>query len=119
MWVPRNLKVETDCIYTERGADVSEPPDVHYEFFSSFPIQVSVSMKFNGKSGVQVRTPPNLADLAAYTSMKLHIKLPDAVRTRRQDASNSQFVFYLGNKNVSVIGRHVARLSVLVGACLC
>ncbi|XP_035771041.1 laminin subunit alpha-5 [Neolamprologus brichardi] len=63
--------------------------------------KVSVSMKFNGKSGVQVRTPPNLADLAAYTSMKLHIKLPDAVRTRRQDASNSQFVFYLGNKNPS------------------
>ncbi|XP_039878777.1 laminin subunit alpha-5 isoform X1 [Simochromis diagramma] len=61
--------------------------------------KVSVSMKFNGRSGVQVRTPPNLADLAAYTSMKLHIKLPDAVRTRRQDASNSQFVFYLGNKN--------------------
>lgn len=57
-------------------------------------------MKFNGKSAVQVRTPSNLADLAAYTSLKFHITLPQATRKRRQDASR-QFVFYLGNKNVS------------------
>lgn len=97
-------------------------PDVHHEFFSSFPIQVRVSMTFNGKLGVQVHTPSNLADLAAYTSMKLHIKLPDAVRTRREDASNSQFVFYLGNKNVSVrtdwTSCRSSSLSVLVGVCL-
>uniref|UniRef100_A0A7N6AUU7 Laminin subunit alpha-5 n=1 Tax=Anabas testudineus TaxID=64144 RepID=A0A7N6AUU7_ANATE len=36
-------------------------------------IQVSVSMKFNGASAVQVRTPRNVADLAAYTSLKLYI----------------------------------------------
>lgn len=62
--------------------------------------QVGVSMKFNGKSAVQVRNPSNLADLAAYTSLKFHITLPQALRKRRQD-TNSQFVFYLGNKNVS------------------
>ncbi|KAI5095781.1 laminin subunit alpha-5 isoform X1 [Silurus meridionalis] len=62
--------------------------------------KVGVSMKFNGKSAVQVRTPKNLADLAAYTSLKLHISVSNAARKKRQDAS-SQFVFYLGNKNSS------------------
>ncbi|XP_047462931.1 laminin subunit alpha-5 isoform X2 [Mugil cephalus] len=63
--------------------------------------KVGVSVKFDGKSGVQVRTPPNLADLAAYTSMKFYITLPEAARKRRQDTMNKQFVFYLGNKNSS------------------
>uniref|UniRef100_A0A8C2ZNF1 Laminin subunit alpha-5 n=1 Tax=Cyclopterus lumpus TaxID=8103 RepID=A0A8C2ZNF1_CYCLU len=63
--------------------------------------KVSVSVKFNGASGVQVRTPRNLADLAAYTSLKFFITLPEAARSRRQDNSNQQFVFYLGNKDVS------------------
>lgn len=62
--------------------------------------RVSVSMKFNGKSAVQVRKPSNLADLAAYTSLKFHITLPQAARIKRQ-VTNSQFVFYLGNKNSS------------------
>ncbi|XP_076132765.1 laminin subunit alpha-5 isoform X1 [Alosa pseudoharengus] len=62
--------------------------------------KVSVSVKFNGTSGVQVRTPSNLADLAAYTSLKFYITLPEDSRKRRQD-SNRQFVFYLGNKNSS------------------
>ncbi|XP_031422129.1 laminin subunit alpha-5 isoform X2 [Clupea harengus] len=62
--------------------------------------KVSVPMKFNGTAGVQVRTPSNLADLAAYTSLKFHITLPETSRKRRQD-SNRQFVFYLGNKNSS------------------
>uniref|UniRef100_A0A8C2ZML6 Laminin subunit alpha-5 n=1 Tax=Cyclopterus lumpus TaxID=8103 RepID=A0A8C2ZML6_CYCLU len=63
--------------------------------------KVSVSVKFNGASGVQVRTPRNLADLAAYTSLKFFITLPEAARSRRQDNSNQQFVFYLGNKDSS------------------
>ncbi|KAG7323189.1 hypothetical protein KOW79_012891 [Hemibagrus wyckioides] len=63
-------------------------------------LQGGLSMKFNGKLAVQVRTPSNLADLAAYTSLKFHITLPQATSTQRQDA-NSQFVFYLGNKNSS------------------
>lgn len=59
-------------------------------------------MKFNGESGVQVRTPRNLADLAAYTSLKFYITLPEAARARRQDNGIKQFVFYLGNKDVSI-----------------
>ncbi|KAM6929230.1 laminin subunit alpha-5 [Lycodopsis pacificus] len=61
--------------------------------------KVGVSVKFNGSSGVQVRTPRNLADLAAYTSLKFYITLPEAARARRQDNSDKQFVFYLGNKD--------------------
>ncbi|XP_031700147.1 laminin subunit alpha-5 isoform X2 [Anarrhichthys ocellatus] len=63
--------------------------------------KVGVSVKFNGSSGVQVRTPRNLADLAAYTSLKFYITLPEAARARRQDNSDKQFVFYLGNKDSS------------------
>lgn len=59
-------------------------------------------MKFNGASGVQVRTPSNLADLAAYTSLKFYITLPETARARRQDDVTKQFVFYLGNKDVSI-----------------
>lgn len=76
--------------------------------FSYCVHQVSVSMKFNGKSAVQVRTPRSLADPGAYTSLKFHITLPKAARKKRQDANN-QFVFYMGNKNVSQshFSRHV------------
>ncbi|XP_034027667.1 laminin subunit alpha-5 [Thalassophryne amazonica] len=63
--------------------------------------KVSVSVKFNGSSGVQVRNPRNLADLAAYTSLKFYITLPEAMRSRRQDHSSKQFVLYLGNKDSS------------------
>ncbi|XP_073325739.1 laminin subunit alpha-5 [Pagrus major] len=63
--------------------------------------KVGVPVKFNGESGVQVRTPNNLADLAAYTSLKFYITLPEAARKRRQDNNNKQFVFYLGNKDSS------------------
>uniref|UniRef100_A0AAZ3R377 Laminin subunit alpha-5 n=1 Tax=Oncorhynchus tshawytscha TaxID=74940 RepID=A0AAZ3R377_ONCTS len=73
--------------------------DVFNFLFS--PSQVSVPVKFNGTSGVQVRTPSNLADLAAYTSLKFYITLPEASRARRQDQPDKQFVFYLGNKDVS------------------
>uniref|UniRef100_A0A3B4YWT5 Laminin A chain n=1 Tax=Stegastes partitus TaxID=144197 RepID=A0A3B4YWT5_9TELE len=61
--------------------------------------KVSVPVKFNGSSSVQVRTPSNLADLAAYTSLKFYITLPDTTRARRQDDATKQFVFYLGNKD--------------------
>ncbi|KAM9785933.1 laminin subunit alpha-5 [Neosynchiropus ocellatus] len=63
--------------------------------------KVSVPVKFNGAAGVQVRTPPNLADLAAYTSLKFYITLPEAARARRQGDNIKQFVFYLGNKDSS------------------
>ncbi|KAL1020660.1 hypothetical protein UPYG_G00002990 [Umbra pygmaea] len=61
--------------------------------------KVSVPVKFNGTSGVQVRIPSNLADLAAYTSLKFYITLSPGTRARRQDQIDKQFVFYLGNKN--------------------
>lgn len=64
-------------------------------------VQITVPMKFNGSSAVLVRNPSNLADLAAYTSLKLYITLPDAARARRAEDATSQFVFYLGNKDVS------------------
>ncbi|KAF7657013.1 hypothetical protein LDENG_00033110, partial [Lucifuga dentata] len=63
--------------------------------------KVSVPVKFNGTAGVQVRTPRNLADLAAYTSLKFYITLPETTRSRRQDDATKQFVFYLGNKDSS------------------
>uniref|UniRef100_A0A8C1MUI0 Laminin, alpha 5 n=1 Tax=Cyprinus carpio TaxID=7962 RepID=A0A8C1MUI0_CYPCA len=63
--------------------------------------KVHVSMKFNGNSGVQVRTPSNAANLAAYSSLHMYIKLPHATRTVRQATTNPQFVFYLGSKDVS------------------
>ncbi|XP_037101771.1 laminin subunit alpha-5 isoform X1 [Syngnathus acus] len=63
--------------------------------------KVSVPVKFNGTSGIQVRTPPNLADLASYTSLKFYITLPEAVRSRRQEDGAKQFVFYFGNRDSS------------------
>uniref|UniRef100_A0A9J7XYR4 Laminin subunit alpha-5 n=1 Tax=Cyprinus carpio carpio TaxID=630221 RepID=A0A9J7XYR4_CYPCA len=63
--------------------------------------KASVSMKFNGNSGVQVRTPSNAANLAAYSSLHMYIKLPHATRTVRQATTNPQFVFYLGSKDTS------------------
>ncbi|XP_062872234.1 laminin subunit alpha-5 [Trichomycterus rosablanca] len=62
--------------------------------------KIAVSMKFNGNSGVQVRNPSNLADLAAYTALKFFINVPNLLRKRRQD-ENNQFVFYLGSKDSS------------------
>lgn len=58
-------------------------------------------MKFNGASAVQVRTPRNVADLAAYTSLKFYITLSAPVT---QDNS-TQFIFYLGNKDVSITAK--------------
>uniref|UniRef100_A0A671KQZ1 Laminin subunit alpha-5 n=1 Tax=Sinocyclocheilus anshuiensis TaxID=1608454 RepID=A0A671KQZ1_9TELE len=63
--------------------------------------KVSVSMQFNGNSGVQVRMPSNVADLAAYSSLHMYIKLPRATRTLRQTTTNPQFVLYLGRNDSS------------------
>lgn len=59
-------------------------------------------MKFNGTSGVQVRVPSNLQDLAAYTSLKFYIQNPEP-RTQqpRQDGTEEgRFVLYLGSQEV-------------------
>ncbi|XP_026188237.1 laminin subunit alpha-5 isoform X2 [Mastacembelus armatus] len=61
--------------------------------------KVSVPVKFNGTSSVQVRLSPNLADLAAYTSLKFYITLP--AQDMQQSNDTQQFIFYLGNKDSS------------------
>ncbi|XP_061114000.1 laminin subunit alpha-5 isoform X1 [Conger conger] len=63
--------------------------------------KVKVPVKFNGTSGIQVRTPSNLADLEAYNSLKFYITLPESGKKKRQDESTRQFVLYLGNTDAS------------------
>uniref|UniRef100_A0A8C3IUZ4 Laminin subunit alpha-5 n=1 Tax=Chrysemys picta bellii TaxID=8478 RepID=A0A8C3IUZ4_CHRPI len=65
--------------------------------------KVKVPLKFNGTSGVQVRTPSDLQDLSAYTSLKFYIQNPEPKpRQRRQDGADAgQFVLYLGNKEAT------------------
>uniref|UniRef100_A0A8C3RW26 Laminin subunit alpha-5 n=1 Tax=Chelydra serpentina TaxID=8475 RepID=A0A8C3RW26_CHESE len=65
--------------------------------------KVKVPVKFNGTSGVQVRTPSDLQDLSAYTSLKFYIQNPEPKpRQRRQDRANAgQFVLYLGSKDAT------------------
>lgn len=70
--------------------------------FTFLSLQVKVPMKFNGSSGVQVRMPSNLQDLAAYTSLKFYIQNPEPrSRQRRQDETEEgRFVLYLGSREV-------------------
>lgn len=56
-------------------------------------------MKFNGSSGVQVRMPSNLQDLAAYTSLKFYIQNPEP-RSQQDQAQEGRFVLYLGSQEV-------------------
>uniref|UniRef100_A0A8C3D6A6 Laminin subunit alpha 5 n=1 Tax=Corvus moneduloides TaxID=1196302 RepID=A0A8C3D6A6_CORMO len=62
-------------------------------------LQVKVPMKFNGSSGVQVRMPSNLQDLAAYTSLKFYIQNPEP-RSREDEGEEGRFVLYLGSQEV-------------------
>uniref|UniRef100_A0A670I4A0 Laminin subunit alpha-5 n=1 Tax=Podarcis muralis TaxID=64176 RepID=A0A670I4A0_PODMU len=63
--------------------------------------KIKVPVKFNGTSGVQIRTPSNLQDLAAYTSLKFYIQNPEPKpRQRRQNGDDpGRFVLYLGHRN--------------------
>uniref|UniRef100_A0A8B9U440 Laminin subunit alpha 5 n=1 Tax=Anas zonorhyncha TaxID=75864 RepID=A0A8B9U440_9AVES len=65
--------------------------------------KVKVPMKFNGSSGVQVRMPSNLQDLAAYTSLKFYIQNPEPrSRQQQQDgAEEGRFVLYLGSREAT------------------
>ncbi|KAM9371956.1 LOW QUALITY PROTEIN: laminin subunit alpha-5 [Phaethornis superciliosus] len=65
--------------------------------------KVKVPMKFNGSSGVQVRLPSNLQDLAAYTSLKFYIQNPEPrSRQRRQEGTEEgRFVLYLGSQEAT------------------
>lgn len=60
---------------------------------------MKVPMKFNGSSGVQVRMPRNLQDLAAYTSLKFYIQNPEP-RGQQGEAGDGRFVLYLGSQEV-------------------
>ncbi|XP_069740233.1 laminin subunit alpha-5 isoform X2 [Narcine bancroftii] len=59
--------------------------------------KVKVPMKFNGTSGVQVRSPSNPYDLKAYTSLSFYVQRGDE---KKQPAGDSnQFILYLGDQN--------------------
>ena len=57
-------------------------------------------MRFNGKSGVQVRLPNDLEDLKGCTSLSLFLQRPDL---RENGGTEDMFVMYLGNKDVSSV----------------
>lgn len=56
-------------------------------------------MRFNGKSGVEVRLPTDPGDLKGYTSLSLFLQRPDS---RENGGTEDMFVMYLGNKDVSI-----------------
>ncbi|XP_029467612.1 laminin subunit alpha-5 isoform X2 [Rhinatrema bivittatum] len=60
--------------------------------------KVKVPMRFNGTSGVRLRTPSNVRDLAAYTSLKFHIQNPEPKSKQKRQAAKTagHFVLYLG-----------------------
>ncbi|XP_066240429.1 laminin subunit alpha-5 isoform X1 [Saccopteryx leptura] len=60
--------------------------------------KVKVSMKFNGRSGVQLRAPRDLTDLAAYTALKFYLQSPEPRPSR---VSEDQFVLYMGSRQAT------------------
>lgn len=64
--------------------------------------QVAIPMRFNGKSGVEVRLPNDLEDLKGYTSLSLFLQRPDL---RENGGTEDMFVMYLGNKDVRIMRR--------------
>lgn len=56
-------------------------------------------MRFNGKSGVEVRLPNDLEDLKGYTSLSLFLQRPESAE---HGSTENMFVMYLGNKDVSI-----------------
>uniref|UniRef100_A0A8C6RC99 Laminin, alpha 3 n=1 Tax=Nannospalax galili TaxID=1026970 RepID=A0A8C6RC99_NANGA len=60
--------------------------------------KVAVPMRFNGKSGVEVRLPNDLEDLKGYTSLSLFLQRPNL---RENGGTEDMFVMYLGNKDAS------------------
>ncbi|KAG8513302.1 Laminin subunit alpha-5 [Galemys pyrenaicus] len=63
--------------------------------------KVKVPMKFNGTAGVRLRTPRDLADLAAYTSLKFYLQ---RLKLASSQAAGNQFVLYLGSRQVGATG---------------
>ncbi|XP_024894457.1 laminin subunit alpha-3 isoform X3 [Pteropus alecto] len=60
--------------------------------------KVAVPMRFNGKSGVEVRLPSDLEDLKGYTSLSLFLQRPES---KENGGTQNMFVMYLGNKDAS------------------
>uniref|UniRef100_A0A4X2JNT0 Laminin subunit alpha 3 n=1 Tax=Vombatus ursinus TaxID=29139 RepID=A0A4X2JNT0_VOMUR len=60
--------------------------------------KVAIPMRFNGKSGVEVRLPNDLGDLKGYTSLSLFLQRPES---REDGGDEDMFVMYLGNKDAS------------------
>ncbi|XP_042095481.1 laminin subunit alpha-3 isoform X1 [Ovis aries] len=60
--------------------------------------KVAVPMRFNGRSGVEVRLPNDLEDLKGYTSLSLFLQRPESTET---GGTENMFVMYLGNKDAS------------------
>lgn len=76
-----------------------------------FSLQLPFATTFNGSSHVELHPPKELEDIKAFTAvdllLHLHPNIPpknNKMRKRRQDKHRDQsaFVFYLGNKDVSV-----------------
>ncbi|KAG8131640.1 hypothetical protein E2320_009551 [Naja naja] len=63
--------------------------------------KIKVPVKFNGTSGVQIRIPSNLQDLAAYTSLKFYIQNPDSKKRDKPQDESTRFVLYLGQKDAT------------------
>ncbi|XP_054579702.1 laminin subunit alpha-3 isoform X4 [Eptesicus fuscus] len=60
--------------------------------------KVAIPMRFNGKSGVEVRLPSDLDDLKGYTSLSLFLQRPEP---GENGGSENMFVMYLGNRDAS------------------
>ncbi|KAF4024914.1 hypothetical protein G4228_016858 [Cervus hanglu yarkandensis] len=60
--------------------------------------KVAVPMRFNGRSGVEVRLPNDLEDLKGYTSLSLFLQRPESTES---GGTENMFVMYLGNKDAS------------------
>uniref|UniRef100_A0A8C3W0M3 Laminin subunit alpha 3 n=1 Tax=Catagonus wagneri TaxID=51154 RepID=A0A8C3W0M3_9CETA len=60
--------------------------------------KVAIPMRFNGKSGVEVRLPNDLEDLKGYTSLSLFLQRPESTEN---GGTENMFVMYLGNKDAS------------------
>uniref|UniRef100_G3T1I4 Laminin subunit alpha 3 n=1 Tax=Loxodonta africana TaxID=9785 RepID=G3T1I4_LOXAF len=75
--------------------------------------KVAVPMRFNGKSGVEVRLPNDLEDLKGYTSLSLFLQRPDS---HENGGTENMFVMYLGNKDAS---RDYIGMAVIDGQLTC
>ncbi|XP_055994419.1 laminin subunit alpha-3 [Sorex fumeus] len=75
--------------------------------------KVAVPMRFNGKSGVEVRLPSDLEDMKGYTSLSLFLQRPEP---KENGGTENMFVMYLGNKDSS---RDYIGMAVIKGQLTC